>query len=181
MFGISGFELLLILLFAFLIFGPDKLPEVVQTANKALQKFRKAQTEVDSVIKSEILDNKDINTDNPLDVLDSAAKNIEKSQETFAERKARYDAERAEKIASKPAPSSSDNTVQSAEAELVTETEVAQEEEVKRQPPAKAARTSGAIPSADELYGVKPMKVKTRRVEPKTQTPAQAVDSAEEA
>ena len=41
MFGIGGFELFLILLFGFLIFGPDKLPAMAKTIGKAIAKFRK--------------------------------------------------------------------------------------------------------------------------------------------
>ena len=43
MFGIGGFELFLILLFGFLIFGPDKLPAMAKTLGKAIAKFRNAQ------------------------------------------------------------------------------------------------------------------------------------------
>lgn len=156
MFGIGGFELVLILLFAFLIFGPDKLPEVVQTANKALQKFRKAQQEVDSVIKNEMIDEDARRSNNPLDMIDSAAKKIEKSEESFADRKARYDQERAEQI-SKPAPTS------------MAQEEAEQEEEEPRPAPVKANRTAGVIPSADELYGVKPS-VKPRKPAPKSES-----------
>ena len=39
MFGIGGFELFLILLFGFLIFGPDKLPQLAKTIGMAVQKF----------------------------------------------------------------------------------------------------------------------------------------------
>ncbi|MEF2672829.1 twin-arginine translocase TatA/TatE family subunit, partial [Adlercreutzia sp.] len=42
MFGIGGFELFLILLFGFLIFGPDKLPAMAKTLGKAIAKFRNA-------------------------------------------------------------------------------------------------------------------------------------------
>ena len=38
MFGIGGFELFLILLFGFLIFGPDKLPAIAKTLGKADRK-----------------------------------------------------------------------------------------------------------------------------------------------
>ena len=34
MFGIGGFELFLILLFGFLIFGPDKLPAMAKTLGR---------------------------------------------------------------------------------------------------------------------------------------------------
>ena len=44
-FGIGGTELFLILLFGFLIFGPDKLPAIAKTVGKAISKFRSAQDE----------------------------------------------------------------------------------------------------------------------------------------
>ncbi len=53
MFGIGGFELFLILLFGFLIFGPDKLPAMAKTLGKAIAKFRSAQDEMNKVIKEE--------------------------------------------------------------------------------------------------------------------------------
>ena len=46
MFGIGGLELFLILLFGFLLFGPDKLPAIAQTVGKAIAKFRSAQEEM---------------------------------------------------------------------------------------------------------------------------------------
>ena len=56
MFGIGGFELFIILLFAFLIFGPDKLPEMAKTLGVALNKFKQAQEEMKAVINDEVLD-----------------------------------------------------------------------------------------------------------------------------
>lgn len=38
MFGIGGFELFLILLFGFLIFGPDKLPAMAEDPRQAIAK-----------------------------------------------------------------------------------------------------------------------------------------------
>lgn len=43
MFGISETELALILIFAFLIFGPDKLPGMGRTVGRAIRQFRDAQ------------------------------------------------------------------------------------------------------------------------------------------
>ena len=54
MFGIGGFEFLLILLFAFLVFGPDKLPEIARTAGELIARFRQAKEEMDSVVRSEL-------------------------------------------------------------------------------------------------------------------------------
>lgn len=56
MFGIGGFELFIILVFAFVIFGPKKLPEVTKIAGLAIKKFRKAKSEMDKVLQEEIVD-----------------------------------------------------------------------------------------------------------------------------
>ena len=56
MFGINGFELFLILLFAFLIFGPDKLPKAAKMVGQIISKFRSAQEEVNKVVKDEVFD-----------------------------------------------------------------------------------------------------------------------------
>ena len=106
MFGIGGFELFLIILFGFLIFGPDKLPEIAKTVGMAINKFKKAKEEMDGVIREEVFDpSADEPFKNPSKALDrahSAAKaKIKRAEgeETFAERKARYDRERAERKA----------------------------------------------------------------------------------
>ena len=53
MFGISGTELIIILLFAFLIVGPDKLPDAAKAIGKAIGKFQSAQDQMNDVIKTE--------------------------------------------------------------------------------------------------------------------------------
>ena len=129
MFGIGGFELFLILLFGFLLFGPDKLPAMAKTLGKAIGKFRNAQEEMNKVIKNEVYDpDSDEPFKNPLDVMEKAADAGKKAangaskavnsaskavqathsapskaasqqprtvakQESFSERKARYDRE----------------------------------------------------------------------------------------
>ncbi len=100
MFGIGGTELFLILLFGFLLFGPDKLPSIAKTAGKAIAKFRNAQEEVTKVVQNEIYDPKsDEPFKNPLDAVEKLGKKSENKtvakQESFSERKARYDRERA--------------------------------------------------------------------------------------
>ena len=133
LFGIGGFELFLILLFGFLLFGPDKLPAMAKTLGKAIGKFRNAQEEMNKVIKNEVYDpDSDEPFKNPLDVMEKAADAGKKAangaskavssaskavsshssstataskprpagqQESFSERKARYDRERAAKQA----------------------------------------------------------------------------------
>ena len=74
LFGIGGFELFLILLFGFLLFGPDKLPAMAKTLGKAIGKFRNAQEEMNKVIKNEVYDpDSDEPFKNPLDVMEKAA------------------------------------------------------------------------------------------------------------
>jgi TatA/E family protein of Tat protein translocase len=53
-FGISGTELLVIGLFAFIIFGPDKLPEIIRTVNKAVAMFKRTQEDMERTIKAEM-------------------------------------------------------------------------------------------------------------------------------
>lgn len=119
MFGIGGFELFIILLFGFLIFGPDKLPAMAKTIGRAIAKFRNAQEDMTEQLKGQSFMDKDSDEPfkNPLDVIENAANEAQSSTaaarakadeavekitektESFAERKARYDKERAERKA----------------------------------------------------------------------------------
>lgn len=56
MFGIGGFELFIIVVFAFVIFGPNKLPEVIKYAGLAIKKFKRAKAEMDKVLNEEIVE-----------------------------------------------------------------------------------------------------------------------------
>ena len=158
LFGIGGFELFLILLFGFLIFGPDKLPAMAKTLGKAIAKFRSAQDEMNKVIKEEKIFDPDAEDPfkNPLDALEkmgnaaeSGAKNVKKAatstvnaakdakQESFSERKARYDRERAARKEAEKAEAE-----KQAAAEAVAATAARAE-----------AGKVDAKPTADELYG----------------------------
>jgi len=100
LFGIGGFELFLILLFGFLIFGPDKLPAIAKTVAQTISKFRNAQDEMNRVLKTEVYDpNSDEPFKNPLDVLAKVAggDKAQEKTESFTERKDKYDKERAAK------------------------------------------------------------------------------------
>ena len=180
MFGIGANELVLILLFGFLIFGPDKLPAMAKTIGKAIAKFKNAQNEMNQVIKNEVFDpTAEDPFKNPLDAaakLEKAAKK-EDRQESFTERKARYDKQRAAKKraeerraelaakkaereaakAAEAAPASSkDNAVAAAAGVAAKATDdVASKPAAKT--PAGAVSKPPAKPkpkvSADELYG----------------------------
>jgi TatA/E family protein of Tat protein translocase len=56
LFGLSGWELAIIVLFGFMIFGPDKLPQIARTVGRAIRQFRSAQEQMNKVIKAEVYD-----------------------------------------------------------------------------------------------------------------------------
>lgn len=56
MFGIGEAELVIIVTFAFLLFGPDKLPGMGRTIGRVLRQFRDAQEGFTEVVQSEVLD-----------------------------------------------------------------------------------------------------------------------------
>jgi len=53
-FGISGTELVLIAVFALIIFGPDKIPEIARTVGKAVATFKRVQEDTERLIKAEM-------------------------------------------------------------------------------------------------------------------------------
>ncbi len=55
MFGIGGNELLIIAVFALIIFGPDKIPELARTLGKTWRTFKRAQEDMERVIRAEML------------------------------------------------------------------------------------------------------------------------------
>lgn len=112
MFGIGQGELALILLFAFLVFGPDKLPGAGRTLGRALRQFRQAQEGFSKVVQTEVInpmtedpkegpsieDELDADIDADADVEGSDTVKVQPHhKESFAERKARLDAERRAK------------------------------------------------------------------------------------
>jgi colicin import membrane protein len=44
------------LIFGFLIFGPDKMPQIARTVGRVVRQFRNAQDQVNKVIKAEVYD-----------------------------------------------------------------------------------------------------------------------------
>lgn len=83
MFGIGGFELFIILVFGFLIFGPDKLPEIAKVVGKGIARFRQAQQEMNETLGDEKLfdpSNPDEPFKNPVEVLDRVAQRQEEKK-----------------------------------------------------------------------------------------------------
>lgn len=56
MFGISGTELVIILFFGFLIFGPEKLPQMGRTVGRAIRQFRNASEAANKKFREEVAD-----------------------------------------------------------------------------------------------------------------------------
>lgn len=56
MFGISGTELVIILFFGFLVFGPEKLPQMGRTVGRAIRQFRNASEAANKKFKEEVAD-----------------------------------------------------------------------------------------------------------------------------
>jgi hypothetical protein len=113
-FGISETELVLIVLFGFLLFGPDKLPGMGRTIGRMLKQFREAQEDFTEVVQNEVMDpfhdavNQGSNEDAQkeaekrthaldLDADDDDAAEPAAKRETFAERRARLEKEKREK------------------------------------------------------------------------------------
>lgn len=106
MFGIGSTELAIILVFGFLLFGPDKLPQMGRTIGCALRQFRETQEKLTNVVQSEVVDPMTAAVNEPTrprrvddDDADAevAADEAEAPahKETFAERRARLAAEKA--------------------------------------------------------------------------------------
>lgn len=84
MFGISGVELLIILIFGFIIFGPDKLPQVAKTIGRAIAKFREVQQEAKENINLKSFVDPD--SDEPLkDPIEALLKVKDKATTSFSE------------------------------------------------------------------------------------------------
>lgn len=103
-FGIGEGELAIILVFGFLLFGPDKLPQMGRTIGRAIRQFKETQEKMTAVVQSEIIDPVSEAAQAPLksDDADDDADDDETSEsgetahvETFAERRARLAAEKA--------------------------------------------------------------------------------------
>lgn len=53
MFGMSGTEMIIILVFALLLFGPQKLPEIAKMLGKGMREFQKATSDIKNTVEHE--------------------------------------------------------------------------------------------------------------------------------
>ena len=172
MFGIGEGELAIIVVFGFLLFGPDKLPQMGRTIGRAIRQFRETQEKMTAVVQSEIIDpvseaasapvkpKKAAATDDDSDADEDAAEAAAPAKkETFAERRARL---AAEKAASESA-AEGEGAAEEAEAEG-PEPAAAGSETAAAVEPAPAAEPEPepepAEPTTADLYARRPRKRK---------------------
>lgn len=168
MFGIGEGELAIIVVFGFLLFGPDKLPQMGRTIGRAIRQFRETQEKMTAVVQSEIIDPVseaasapvkpkktavDDDSDADEDAVETAAP---AKKETFAERRARLAAEKAASEAAAEGEgaaeeSEAEGAEPAAAAEPVVEPEPAAEPESEPEP---------AEPTTADLYARRPRKRK---------------------
>lgn len=169
MFGIGEGELAIIVVFGFLLFGPDKLPQMGRTIGRAIRQFRETQEKMTAVVQSEIIDpvseaasapvkpKKAAATDDDSDADEDAAETAAPvKKETFAERRARLAAEKAASEAAAEGEgaaeeSEAEGAEPAAAAEPVVEPEPAAEPEPEPEP---------AEPTTADLYARRPRKRK---------------------
>ena len=168
MFGIGEGELAIIVVFGFLLFGPDKLPQMGRTIGRAIRQFRETQEKMTAVVQSEIIDPvseaasapvkpKKTAVDDDSDADEDAAEAAAPAKkETFAERRARLAAEKAaSEAAAEDEGAAEESEAEGAEpaaaAEPVVEPEPAAEPEPEPEP---------VEPTTADLYARRPRKRK---------------------
>lgn len=165
MFGIGGFELLLIIVFVLLVFGPDKLPEIGKLVGRGIRMFNDARHEVESVVRTEILRPEDIEafgtitgkrpytprakaSASPVKDAVSAQRELEAKREAEA---ARIEAERAASAAAAPTPAGDAASLASAAtaSRAVAEAQARAAEAAKRAADAEAIAAEAALAAAE--------------------------------
>lgn len=159
MFGIGEGELAIIVVFGFLLFGPDKLPQMGRTIGRAIRQFRETQEKMTAVVQSEIIDPvseaasapvkpKKAAVDDDSDADEGAVETAAPAKkETFAERRARLAAEKAASDGATEGEGAADE----AESAESAKTEPAAEPEPEPEP---------AEPTTADLYARRPRKRK---------------------
>ncbi len=166
-FGIGEGELAIIVVFGFLLFGPDKLPQMGRTIGRAIRQFRETQEKMTAVVQSEIIDpvseaasapvkpKKAAATDDDSDADEDAAETAAPAKkETFAERRARL---AAEKAASEGAAEGEGTAEEAAAAEPAEAESVAAAVESE---PAAEPEPEPTEPTTADLYARRPRKRK---------------------
>ena len=168
MFGIGEGELAIIVVFGFLLFGPDKLPQMGRTIGRAIRQFRETQEKMTAVVQSEIIDPvseaasapvkpKKAAVDDDSDADEDAAETVAPAKkETFAERRARLAAEKA----ASEAAAEGEGAAEESEAEGVEAEPAAAAEPAVEPDPAAEPEPEPAEPTTADLYARRPRKRK---------------------
>lgn len=169
MFGIGEGELAIIVVFGFLLFGPDKLPQMGRTIGRAIRQFRETQEKMTAVVQSEIIDpvseaasapvkpKKAAATDDDSDADEDAAETAAPAKkETFAERRARLAAEKAASEGAAEGEGAADE-IEGAEPAAAADTAVEPEPEPAAEP---EPEPEPAEPTTADLYARRPRKRK---------------------
>lgn len=166
MFGIGEGELAIIVVFGFLLFGPDKLPQMGRTIGRAIRQFRETQEKMTAVVQSEIIDPvseaasapvkpKKTAVDDDSDADEDAAETaVPAKKETFAERRARL---AAEKAASEGAAEETEGAEPAAAESAADAAESAPDPEPAAEP---ESEPEPAEPTTADLYARRPRKRK---------------------
>lgn len=198
MLGIGSTELAIILLFAFLLFGPDKLPQAGRTIGRALRQFRETQEKLTNVVQTEVVDpmaaaakapikkGAAASTDDDAD-LDVTASDAPRRKETFAERRARLAAEKAEaEAAAAVADAEAGEAAEPSEPEPAAAQDApAQDAPAVEDAPAAAEEDAAAEPEApaettiEDLYARRPSRRAKREAADPEPADAAASDSEE--
>lgn len=162
MFGIGEGELAIIVVFGFLLFGPDKLPQMGRTIGRAIRQFRETQEKMTAVVQSEIIDpvseaasapvkpKKAAATDDDSDADEEAAETAAPAKkETFAERRARLAAEKAASEGAAEGEAAAEDPATDAAAESASAVE-----------PEPEPEPEPAEPTTADLYARRPRKRK---------------------
>ena len=169
MFGIGEGELAIIVVFGFLLFGPDKLPQMGRTIGRAIRQFRETQEKMTAVVQSEIIDpvseaasapvkpKKAAATDDDSDADEDAAEAAAPAKkETFAERRARLAAEKAaSEGAAEGEDAAEESEAEGAEPAAVAAAAVEPESAAEPEPEPEPAE-----PTTADLYARRPRKRK---------------------
>lgn len=162
MFGIGEGELAIIVVFGFLLFGPDKLPQMGRTIGRAIRQFRETQEKMTAVVQSEIIDPvseaasapvkpKKAAVDDDSDADEDATETAAPAKkETFAERRARLAAEKAASEGAAEGEAAAEET-EAEGADAAAESASAAEPEPEPEP---------AEPTTADLYARRPRKRK---------------------
>lgn len=170
-FGIGEGELAIIVVFGFLLFGPDKLPQMGRTIGRAIRQFRETQEKMTAVVQSEIIDPvseaasapvkpKKTAVDDDSDADEDAAEMAAPAKkETFAERRARLAAEKAASEGAAEGEGAADEAggAEPAEAEPAAATAAVAEPEPAAEP---EPEPESAEPTTADLYARRPRKRK---------------------